>query len=255
MPIITQASTQPSFKERIAQARIAMEYIPKRGWNDFHKYHYAEAGDVQGLCGKMLAEYGIILRKQNEVVEYDMVKTAKGGDETRCRVSVEYGLQDVYSDEVFWYPIHGEGRDSGDKSFYKALTGARKNCLIDALCLGIGEDPEASGDEERESKSITKPRNAGKVAVVPDKNLSPTISTEQAEEMSVLFRTHAELTHSTDLLERALIKWQIADLLHLTNKEYEPRMKWLKATVDATRLKLYTLEGTAQENNREPGED
>lgn len=248
MPIIVEP-TRPSFKERIAQVRLAMEYIPKRGWNAFHQYHYVEAGDVQGIAGKMLAEHGIVLRKQNETVEYDTVKTAKGNEEIRCRVSLDYGFEDVHSQQVIWYPIHGEGRDTGDKAYNKALTSARKYFLIDALCLGIGDDPEASGDEEREGKPNTFKR--GKVAIVTDKPAAtpvPTLSEGQASTLSALFAKHKELTGSGKLLDDALEAWKISDLIHLEQRIYPKAVDWLH-------VKIAVAEQLANGSMREPGDD
>lgn len=253
MPIIIQPPMQPSFKERIAKARLAMEYIPKRGWNAFHQYHYVEAGDVQGQCGKILAEHGIVLRKQNETVEYDTVKTAKGNEEVRCRVSLDYGFEDVHSDQVIWYSIHGEGRDTGDKAYNKALTSARKYFLIDALCLGIGDDPEASGDEEREGKRDIVKR--GKVAIVTDRPAQAdkpilTLSEGQASILSALFTKHKEITGSGKLLDNALEAWKVTDLIHLQQRYYQKAMDWLNNKIaDAEQAKA---NGSAM---REPGED
>jgi hypothetical protein len=157
---MAETDGRASFKERIALTRMSLDYIEKRGRNTFYNYDYVTAGDVQGQCGKVLAEHGIIIRKQNQKVEFDTVKTASNKEEWRCQLTVEYGLADTRSDEVIWYQSFGEGRDTGDKAYNKALTSARKYFLIDALCLGIGDDPEASGDEERDGRLSLKPEGS-----------------------------------------------------------------------------------------------
>lgn len=250
---ITAQLTRTEFKERLAKARIEAPALEKSGFNSFHKYNYVEAGYVQGIVGKLLAEHGILIRKQNQKVEYGLVKKdGKESNETYCRIEVEYGLADVYSDEVLWYPIAGEGRDTGDKAYYKALTGARKNFLIDALCLPIGDDPEASGDEEREDKKLGKSIKVVREQIQNKAKPSPepTITGAQAEAISGLFNRHMQLTGNDELWNRAKAKWQIIDTLELKQKNYDAAFNFVKGKIaEAERAR------SNSDVRREPGED
>ena len=155
------ARTVP-FGVRLAMVRQQLSYIEKDGFNEFHKYKYVKAEDVQAQVGKALAENFILVRTRNALHEFKAISDK----EMECTLRIEYGLADAFEPEndakVLWFPVCGIGRDKGDKSAYKASTGARKYFLIDALLLPIGDDPEdsAKDDEERAKGSVaTKPQS------------------------------------------------------------------------------------------------
>lgn len=168
----TPAPTAPvpikNLRQKIAHVRANLAFIEKRGKNKHHDYEYATAADVQGLVGKALAEAGVIIGMRDLVIEYETAKTRANNDENVAKISCIYSFLDTDSDEKLDYPAQGEGRDPGDKAVYKARTGAMKYFLSQALCLGLGDDPEETGDEEHErgstrEKSDTR-GDAGSVA-------------------------------------------------------------------------------------------
>jgi hypothetical protein len=62
------------------------------------------------------------------------------------------------SDEILSVPSYGEGRDSGDKAPYKALTGALKYALIQTFLIATGDDPEEERSDHQPQPMSTNAR-------------------------------------------------------------------------------------------------
>lgn len=146
-----------NLRSKLAEIRCRIHNIEKRGRNEFHRYNYAMASDLQGVIGTELAESGIVLARRNLTVARSLGETSKGNAETIVEVSCEYGFLDADSDEQIWQPAYGEGRDQGDKAAYKAFTGALKYFLIQAFSLATGDDPEDSAELDAKRQSRKAP--------------------------------------------------------------------------------------------------
>jgi hypothetical protein len=77
-------------------------------------------------------------------------------------VTLDYQFIDGDSDEILSVPSYGEGRDSGDKAPYKALTGALKYALIQTFLIATGDDPE---EERGETSGQSGARRGGEAPV------------------------------------------------------------------------------------------
>ena len=222
-----EALSKIPFGMRICMARLTLGYIEKRGKNDFHKYKYAKADDILGMCGKALCEHGVLVCKNedSEKLEWSVRKTAKGGDEIVCKLTGVWYLQDAFSDASYSYPVYGEGADVSDKAYYKADTGAYKYFLRDALCLALGDDPEASGDEERESgpPSTTEQQK-------PESNANR-LTTDQVDELMKL------ALESNSPVERILAYFKVSEMALIPYGEaktmMEKKIAAAKKTADA----------------------
>ena len=153
---------------KLAWVRTQVDFIAKRGENKFHNYKYIMAGDVQGTIGSLLAQVGVIIHREPlSEPEYSIVDT-RNGKENCCRMKVRYtfidgeGQQTAVAEgsryELLSYDTYGEGRDSGDKCLYKLYTGALKYVLIQAFCLGMGDDPEADEPTNRPERRREEPK-------------------------------------------------------------------------------------------------
>ncbi len=118
-----------------------MGYIQKRGKNELHDYSYAMAADIAGAIGDRLAALNVVLGRRNLSVKREKSQNGQGV-ETVVEVTLDYEFIDGDSDEILSVPSYGEGRDSGDKAPYKALTGALKYALIQTFLIATGDDPE-----------------------------------------------------------------------------------------------------------------
>lgn len=122
---LTLAERPKGLVNKMAWVRTQVDYIAKRGVNEFHKYKYVQAGDVQGIIGALMGEVGVILHR--EVLtepEYSTAPT-RNGTENVLRMKVRFTFIDgdapLAEAERLSYDTPAEGRDSGDKCIYKPI--------------------------------------------------------------------------------------------------------------------------------------
>lgn len=129
-----------------------VDYVQKKGENDFHKYTYATEADVLERLRPAMVKHGLILIPSVQQVS----AVDQYGNTT---VSIHYTLAHV-SGAVWPTPViaAGCGNDRnkngiGDKGLYKALTGANKYLLFKLFQIETGDnEPEDSvGDRNREA--------------------------------------------------------------------------------------------------------
>ncbi len=141
--------------KKISLAMGEVQRIPKSGWNDFHKYKYANEGDILDGIRPILSELGLalwtdIVEESRNVVDF-YSKGNLRGKKTITKVAVKYTIFCADSGESLESTYKGEGEDEGDKGLYKAYTGATKYFLTKTFLISSGDmvapeepmDPEA----------------------------------------------------------------------------------------------------------------
>lgn len=131
-----------------------VDYVQKRGENDFHGYKYATEADVLDRLRPAMVKHGLVLIPSvAQVAAID-----QWGNTT---ATIDYTLCHV-SGGVWPSPIRAAGcggdknrNGVGDKGLYKAITGANKYLLFKLFQIETGNDePEdARGDERRAEKN------------------------------------------------------------------------------------------------------
>lgn len=121
--------------------------VPKRGWNDHHKYNYAMEADVVAYLGPLMTKYMVVVNVDvmlDRVERIEMSQTRGGGTMTLTRLPVQITIINADKpgerDTVTWI---GEGSDTGDKGVYKSYTGALKYFYMKWFQIATGDDPEA----------------------------------------------------------------------------------------------------------------
>lgn len=130
-----------------------VDYVQRKGENDFHGYKYATEADILDRLRPAMVKHGLVLIPSVQQVS----AIDKYGNTT---ISVHYTLAHV-SGAVWPQPIiaAGSGNDRskndvvGDKGLYKAITGANKYLLFKLFQIETGNDePEdPQGDRDREA--------------------------------------------------------------------------------------------------------
>lgn len=146
-----------------------VDYVQKKGENDFHGYKYATEADVLDRLRPAMVKHGLILIPSvAQVSNIDQF-----GNTT---VSINYTLAHV-SGAVWPQPITaaGAGNDRnkngvGDKGVYKAITGANKYLLFKLFQIETGnsEPEDAAGDRDREAADASARQfylEGGKIAI------------------------------------------------------------------------------------------
>lgn len=149
--------------KKLAKVMQEVKYIEKKGHNKFHNYKYATESDVAEKVREVLAEQNVMMIPNMKEHSVRTHETAKGKTEYIATVLMEFTFMDGDTGEHFSFCMAGEGQDAGDKSYYKAITGAQKYALMKAFMIPTGDDPEGdTGVDERNQNENTSGHSTGK---------------------------------------------------------------------------------------------
>jgi hypothetical protein len=135
---------------KLVEVMAAVDHVAKNGNNASQNYKFAQAADVYAAVRGELAKRFVIPIPTVLSAEFHDKPTRNGGSMTYCTAKVRYDFTDAETGEVMSAEMVGSGSDSGDKSVYKAMTGATKACLINTFLIPTGDDPE---NEPKQSKA------------------------------------------------------------------------------------------------------
>lgn len=179
----TVSGTPVKLVAKLVEVMKAVERIPKNGWNDFHKYHYALEADINEALRGELASRNVLLlpavtgRSRESVGEKGQVVT---------HLDMEFTFYDAETGEQLTRPWLGAGADKEDKGAYKAMTGGEKYFLLKTFLIPTGDDPEG---EAAVSPQRQAPRKAA-----PSKPTTPpkpaTITADQRTELADIASEH-----------------------------------------------------------------
>lgn len=134
-------------------------------------YKAISINDVVDSALPLLTKYRVMVYPvDKEIIDAQQITTTtQYGEKTNffVRMKCTYRFVNIDKpDEYFDVIGYGDGIDSGDKSNGKANTYARKYCLIDALNLSKGEDPDEKLSEEYKSTATTRLATDGQVDMI-----------------------------------------------------------------------------------------
>ncbi|MGB9791326.1 MAG: ERF family protein [Thermacetogeniaceae bacterium] len=138
---------------KLAQVMSEVQSVPKKGYNDFHKYNYVmEADLLEAIRDKLAQKKVFIFSSVDELIQEGTLTTVK----------MTFTFVDGESGEQFSVTYYGTGDDKGDKGAYKAYTGALKYFLMKTFLVPTGDDPEADTetDQRAEGKVVPLPTHA-----------------------------------------------------------------------------------------------
>jgi len=161
--------TSRSLVEKLVEVATAVRYIEKGGRNDAQHYNYVGEAAVVERVGPELLKRNILAYPQHRVIGDPFTfTTAKGSVQVVTTIESTWVFTDG-TDEIRVVTI-GQGTDSGDKGAYKAMTGAKKYGLLQALMIATGDDPEIARDDEKDDapKARTTRNTARKTVAAPE---------------------------------------------------------------------------------------
>jgi hypothetical protein len=147
-------SEQAKLLAAMREARNAMGEVAKSGRNDFDRYDYSTLRDYINGCEVGLAKHGLLLVVHGQ--EPTWFETGSEKMKQGVRVKIEGHLYHT-SGESMPCSAWGEAWDKGDKSLYKAVTGARKYLIASLFNIYTGDDPEIDSPDASDGKPASKP--------------------------------------------------------------------------------------------------
>lgn len=138
--------------KKLAQVMKQVKNIEKRGYNKFHKYHYATESDVAEKIRDILADQHVMMIPNMSSHSIREHVNNSGKTEYIATVIIDFTFYDGETGEEITFSGIGEGQDSGDKAVYKAMTGAQKYALMKAFLIPTNDDPERDSGSDVKSK-------------------------------------------------------------------------------------------------------
>lgn len=140
-----------------AMARIYADggrYVQKTGqMQGVARYSYAKEGDFIAALRPLMEVHGVTIRPVGyQVLTNEQFERKNGGAAYRVVVLATFEFTHLSGDKATAQAI-GEGQDSGDKAFNKAMTGAMKYVLRQSFCVETGDDPDDTPSHEQERKA------------------------------------------------------------------------------------------------------
>jgi hypothetical protein len=122
---------------KILAVQKTIDAVPKRGFNAFHKYHYATEADIltvkEAINDNNLVVLPTVLEQQTGF---------KPDGKSWASVTILFRVVDVDSQETIDSQFIGYAEDNFDKAIYKAMTGANKYFYLKFFGIATEDDPE-----------------------------------------------------------------------------------------------------------------
>lgn len=141
-----------SLVAKLVRVMANIERVEKNGRNDFHKYDYVTESDVMDAVRKHLI-------KENVFILSSVEMSQKDGD--TVSVSMKHTLIDGDTGDKLEAKSLGIGQDKGDKAANKAVTAACKYFLLKTFLIGTGDDPEATDENGKSTRTVVRAVAAG----------------------------------------------------------------------------------------------
>lgn len=147
--------------QKIHKAMQMVDYLQKDGKVEFKRtqYTYLSEEKITSEIRQALGEVGLILYPAKMDIIGEKEVQTRSGTSRILNILVTYRIQDTESGEYIEVQALGEGMDSGDKTVYKAMTGAFKYAQRQTFMIPTGDDPDQiSSDELKNGKVVTMPQ-------------------------------------------------------------------------------------------------
>lgn len=123
--------------EAVAKVMDEVGYVQGTGKNREFGYKYTSDEDLLRKLQPALAKNGLMIAP----CEIEIIDSNEKGKWLKQTIRVHYELRHV-GGESMMIAVMAEGRDTGDKAVYKALTGAYKYMLRQTFAIPTGDDAE-----------------------------------------------------------------------------------------------------------------
>lgn len=154
---IKEVKPMKTLYSKILEAQKALGYVAKNGKNTFNNYNYAMESDILGAVKKAANDVGLVI-VTSALAEIGETENAKNERMHWAKVTLLYKVVDAETGDMVEGQFEGYAQDKGDKSIYKATTGANKYFLMKFFGVATGDDPE---NDTHDQQTYTPPIASG----------------------------------------------------------------------------------------------
>ena len=129
--------------QKVSAVMASVEYLKKDGNVSYGStsYNYLSEEKITSAIRKSMIEQGLIMYPVKTRIKDDAISFEK--------VVVTYRVVNVEDKEDYIeIQVGGKGQDRGDKSMYKAMTGAFKYAQRQTFMISTGDDPDKTHSDE-----------------------------------------------------------------------------------------------------------
>jgi len=153
----TANKNKPNLYKKLLDIMAEADRIEKDGHNVHFNYDFVSESHTVEVLRNLFVKHGIeplpsvlfAWQESREMQTKDGMRT-----DLHSYVFMQYRFVDVETGEETTTQWIGEGVDSQDKGFYKAMTGAQKYCLLKTLMVPTGDDPEKDSGKVQPEPSM-----------------------------------------------------------------------------------------------------
>jgi len=163
----TEATNHANIGEAFLAIMKEVGYVQKLGKNTMQNYKYAGEAQLIEALRPALIKHGVIMYPSRAVEVVDAVVVGSPDKEKKTfRTVINYSFTylHVASKTSIDVASIGEGVDTGDKSAYKAATGALKYALRQPFLIETGDEPEAHDLKEDKNPKANPPTSGEKTS-------------------------------------------------------------------------------------------
>jgi ERF superfamily protein len=119
--------------------------VPKRGWNEHHKFNYSLEDDLTNAVREALVKQNLLLVESTEAIHIERAERPwkeSVRDVFSTLVLTSHTLIDGDSGESLTFRFGGHACKTDDKGLYSCFTGAQKYAIQKLFLIASGNDPE-----------------------------------------------------------------------------------------------------------------
>jgi hypothetical protein len=133
--------------------------LEKKGENKSQGYKYLGEEQVTAELHPAMAEAGLIVFPSSmETIENGSYQTKGGSTMFNVTLKTTYRFQDTETDSFVDVVVYGQGSDTGDKAYNKAMTACYKYALRQTFVISTGDDPDKESPQEAKAQPKGQPK-------------------------------------------------------------------------------------------------
>lgn len=194
-------SPHPAIYAAMSRVMADVGAVGKTQKNEQQGYRFRGIDAIYQAAQLVLAKHGVVCVPKVLSTEWAELQSRSGGTMRHLKALIQYTFYAAADGSSVEAVTLGEAMDSGDKSAYKAMSGASKYALLQTFMIPTDEpkDPEVESPETVATPAAVMGRQAS------DPVIEPVTAEETALYLSIINKAEAQLNLTqlrADLMKR-----------------------------------------------------